>query len=412
MIVWPYLVVAWRMPGDPRWEWLEGDERLVGIYDLGDELPRSSRSPSGFGRFISPPTSRSNNRCAAARRPTGRLFSRIEPEIRALRRAIFGAVERHIAQLPPRIPAIRCSSAARAGALRGFLVGAGWPAKAIHSNHIHPAGLVQLGLLRRAARKHRRACRLARAGRAAEPSSASICRRLPPDRAEARAAGPVPLDHVARDEPVRGGRAVDSRLRRRASALRPPWRSLRQPRSRSHPLSPRRPRRRARGRRGGACGGPGNVELSAFAGLVAAQAGDPAARCPISAGYRAPRPTTFPRSSISRSPCLPPADSTKRARVCAAGGEDPRLLRIAAYVHQQQGRLAEAAAAYEAVISGPRRLGEPQQSRQRARGVGRSRCRGRRLPRGDRAQARHGRNRHQPVGRARSGRAAGRTARR
>ena len=33
----PYLATAWRLTGDPRWQWLEGDERQIGVYDLGDE---------------------------------------------------------------------------------------------------------------------------------------------------------------------------------------------------------------------------------------------------------------------------------------------------------------------------------------------------------------------------------------
>src|SRR5205807_4665821 len=36
---WPYLATAWRMIGDPRWQWLEGDPRFVAVYDLADRLP-------------------------------------------------------------------------------------------------------------------------------------------------------------------------------------------------------------------------------------------------------------------------------------------------------------------------------------------------------------------------------------
>ncbi|HYD12523.1 MAG TPA: sulfotransferase [Allosphingosinicella sp.] len=47
---------------------------------------------------------------------------------------------------------------------------------------------------------------------------------------------------------------------------------------------------------------------------------------------------------------LAAGDLDEAARLCAAGGEDPRLLRVAAYVHQQQGRPQQAAAAYETVL--------------------------------------------------------------
>ena len=39
------------------------------------------------------------------------------------------------------------------------------------------------------------------------------------------------------------------------------------------------------------------------------------------------------------------------AAVCAAGPDDPRLARLAAYLHQESGRLGEAAAAYQGVIA-------------------------------------------------------------
>ena len=36
---WPYASITWRMLGDSRWEWLEGDERFVRVYDIADRLP-------------------------------------------------------------------------------------------------------------------------------------------------------------------------------------------------------------------------------------------------------------------------------------------------------------------------------------------------------------------------------------
>ena len=36
---WPYASIAWRMLDDKRWQWLEGDERFVGVYDIADRLP-------------------------------------------------------------------------------------------------------------------------------------------------------------------------------------------------------------------------------------------------------------------------------------------------------------------------------------------------------------------------------------
>src|SRR5207237_2422936 len=33
----PYLSLCWRLTEDDRWPWLEGDPRLIGLYDLGAE---------------------------------------------------------------------------------------------------------------------------------------------------------------------------------------------------------------------------------------------------------------------------------------------------------------------------------------------------------------------------------------
>src|SRR6185436_12674267 len=95
---------------------------------------------------------------------------------------------------------------------------------------------------------------------------------------------------------------------------------------------------------------PNNVELSAFAGLAAAQAGDPAAALPHFRKVLAAAPDDISAQLNLATALLATGRIDEAGAVCAAGGDDPRLLRIAAYVHQQQGRLAEAAAAYDAVI--------------------------------------------------------------
>ena len=95
---------------------------------------------------------------------------------------------------------------------------------------------------------------------------------------------------------------------------------------------------------------PNNVALCAFAGLVAAQVGDPAAALPHFRKVLSAAPDDVSAQLNLASALLATGRLDEAGAVCAAGRDDPRLLRIAAYVHQQQGRLAEAAAAYEAAI--------------------------------------------------------------
>jgi Tfp pilus assembly protein PilF len=137
----PYLATAWRMLDDPRWAWLEGDERLVGIYDLGDDLAPMEPYAERLRTLHLTTHQPLEQSVRGGTQTDGELFSRIEPEIRALRRAISGAVERHVAQLPPRDPRHPILKFERPGLVRFSgswsvrLFGEGY-----HANHIHPEG--------------------------------------------------------------------------------------------------------------------------------------------------------------------------------------------------------------------------------------------------------------------------------
>ena len=140
-MVWPYLSVAWRMLGDPRLDWLEGDERLVGIYDLGPDLPSLDALAARLRALHIATAQPLEQSVRGGTQTDGPLFARIEPEIRALRKAVVAAVERHIAQLPPPDPdhpvlAPRRDARTRfSGSWSVRLSGKGH-----HANHIHPAG--------------------------------------------------------------------------------------------------------------------------------------------------------------------------------------------------------------------------------------------------------------------------------
>lgn len=140
-MVWPYLSVAWRLLGDPRWEWLEGDERLVGIYDLAEALPPLDALADrlrGLHVASGQPLEQS---VRGGTQTDGILFARTEPEIRALRAAIVAAVKRHVAQLPPPDPSHPTLSPRRDARVR---FSGSWSVRLTaaghHANHIHPAG--------------------------------------------------------------------------------------------------------------------------------------------------------------------------------------------------------------------------------------------------------------------------------
>jgi tetratricopeptide (TPR) repeat protein len=138
----PYQSAAWRLTGDPRWQWLEGDERLVGIYDLADRLPSLDALAArlrGLHLSVHQPLEQS---LRGGTQTDGPLFSRIEPEIRALRALIVETVEQHVAQLPPAVAGHPTLIGKRApirfaGSWSVRLRDAGF-----HVNHVHPAGWI------------------------------------------------------------------------------------------------------------------------------------------------------------------------------------------------------------------------------------------------------------------------------
>lgn len=140
-LAWPYLSVTWRLTDDPRWEWLEGDERLVGIYDLSGALPSLDALAERLRALhlaLGQPLEQS---VRGGTQTDGILFSRTDPEIRDLRRAVVDAVATHVAGLPPAdqthpVLAIRRDAPIRfAGSWSVRLRASGH-----HANHVHPAG--------------------------------------------------------------------------------------------------------------------------------------------------------------------------------------------------------------------------------------------------------------------------------
>ncbi len=139
-LLWPYLSLAWRITGDDRWRWLEGDERLVGTYDLtgthGD-LSAIADHVRDLHFAKAPPLDQS---VRGGTQTDGNLLLRDEPPIVALRAAIREAVAAHIEALPepddlhPTL--LRDRHPQRiAGSWSVRLTGAGF-----HADHVHSQG--------------------------------------------------------------------------------------------------------------------------------------------------------------------------------------------------------------------------------------------------------------------------------
>jgi len=139
--VWPYLSIAWRLLGDPRWVWLEGNERLVSAVDLdvGDLLPDLSDALRRIHRARAAPFDQT---LRGGSQTDGVLLNRGEAPIKRLRAALEDAVAGYIAALPPPVARHPFLSAPRAnpylaGSWSVLLRGEGF-----HINHVHPDGWI------------------------------------------------------------------------------------------------------------------------------------------------------------------------------------------------------------------------------------------------------------------------------
>jgi cytochrome c-type biogenesis protein CcmH/NrfG len=143
---WPYASLAWRMLGDPRWEWLEGDERFVGVYDISDRLPPLDAIAAKLRKLHTLGGQPLEQSLRGGTQTDGNIFTHIDPILVELREAVRRTVAEHAASLPgpdethpllgpPRAPI------GFSGAWSVWLRERGF-----HANHVHPAGWISSAL--------------------------------------------------------------------------------------------------------------------------------------------------------------------------------------------------------------------------------------------------------------------------
>ena len=146
-LVWPYASLCWRLLGDARADWLEGEAALVRVFDLAAKLPPLDRLAELLRGLHVARSQHLDQSVRGGTQTDGALFARIEPEIRQLRAAIAGAVAEYVAGLPPRDAAHPTLGPQRdppvrfAGSWSVRLAGNGF-----HANHVHPAGWISSAL--------------------------------------------------------------------------------------------------------------------------------------------------------------------------------------------------------------------------------------------------------------------------
>jgi len=143
---WPLAASVWRLTGDPRAEWLEGEERLVGVYDIGGLLPALNALAGALRALHTTNHQPLSQSVRGGTQTDGNLFHRIEPEVVALREVAREVVAEHVRSLPDldaAHPLVRCRPP------RIKFIGA-WSvslrAGGRHTNHIHPRGWLSSAL--------------------------------------------------------------------------------------------------------------------------------------------------------------------------------------------------------------------------------------------------------------------------
>jgi tetratricopeptide (TPR) repeat protein len=98
-------------------------------------------------------------------------------------------------------------------------------------------------------------------------------------------------------------------------------------------------------------GQPDSTPLLALAGLAAARSGDSRGAAEHFRRALALDPGDLAIRINLATALVAAAELEEAGQVCAVGGTDPRLLRLAAYVDQEQGRHSDAARSYEKVVA-------------------------------------------------------------
>jgi Flp pilus assembly protein TadD len=145
-LFYPYASIVWRLLDPERWEWLEGDQSFVGVYDIADRLPpldELATTLRALHKLSGHPLEQS---LRGGSQTDGDIFMRIDPVLEKLREAIRSTVAEHVANFPAPDPRHPLLSARRDpikfnGSWSVRLRSAGY-----HANHVHPLGWISSAL--------------------------------------------------------------------------------------------------------------------------------------------------------------------------------------------------------------------------------------------------------------------------
>lgn len=140
--LWPYASLAWRLTGDRRIDWLEGDAALVGVVDLADRLPSIDALAARLRTLHRAKRDPLGQSVRGGTQTDGPLFAHESREIQAVRAVIVDAVRAFAASLGP----VDATHPVRRHVGRGFRFAGSWSVRLTgaghHSAHVHPLGWI------------------------------------------------------------------------------------------------------------------------------------------------------------------------------------------------------------------------------------------------------------------------------
>jgi Putative 2OG-Fe(II) oxygenase len=95
---WPYLSLCWRLTGDPRAAWLDGDPSFVRSFDLNIDTQPLAGVLRGLHRLTAPYPEQS---VRGGTQTSGQLFFHPDATIQGVRANIAVAIGKYVADLPP-----------------------------------------------------------------------------------------------------------------------------------------------------------------------------------------------------------------------------------------------------------------------------------------------------------------------
>jgi tetratricopeptide (TPR) repeat protein len=146
-IFWPYLSIIWRLTGDPRAAWLEGNPPPIRSFDLDFTPVELADLTETLNRLHTAKAPYPEQSVRGGTQTSGQLFFRHEPAIQNARAKVSAAVANYVAALPPHDPTHPLLATPRD---RPILFEGSWSvrlaAQGFHSRHTHTRGWISSAL--------------------------------------------------------------------------------------------------------------------------------------------------------------------------------------------------------------------------------------------------------------------------